>query len=85
MAIDAKTGKTLWVTPSTAAFFYGGNYADGKVIFGGLDNNMYAWDAKTGSSFGHTTLAHGMGNGHQDLAQQTDWSSNITKIPTSMP
>lgn len=48
IAIDVRTGNTLWATPTTAQFFYRGTYCDGKVIFGGLDNNMHAWNATTG-------------------------------------
>jgi outer membrane protein assembly factor BamB len=48
-AVDAATGKTLWSTPTTGAFWYGGCYIDGKFIQGGLDNNMHAWDADTGN------------------------------------
>jgi outer membrane protein assembly factor BamB len=47
--IDAKTGNVIWQSPSTStSHIYGGVYIDGKVIHGGLDNNMYAWNATTG-------------------------------------
>jgi outer membrane protein assembly factor BamB len=47
--IDAKTGVTLWESPTTSTSqIYGGVYIDGKIIHGGLDNNMHAWDAETG-------------------------------------
>jgi outer membrane protein assembly factor BamB len=46
--INAKTGKTIWQTPVTSTFTYGMSYIDGKVIHGGLDGNMRAWNITTG-------------------------------------
>ncbi len=47
--IDARTGVTLWESPTTTTSqIYAGVYIDGKVIHGGLDNNMHCWDAETG-------------------------------------
>jgi outer membrane protein assembly factor BamB len=48
ICIDAKTGTTLWITPTTGGFVYGGSYIDGKFIHGALDNSMHCWDANTG-------------------------------------
>jgi len=48
ICIDALTGTTLWTTPSTGGFLYGGTLVDGKFVHGVLDNNMHAWDASTG-------------------------------------
>ena len=47
--IDARTGITIWESPTTStAQGYQGVFIDGKIIHGGLDNNMHAWDAVTG-------------------------------------
>ena len=46
--LNATTGKVIWKTPVTSTFTYGMTYYDGKVIHGGLDGNMRAWDIKTG-------------------------------------
>jgi outer membrane protein assembly factor BamB len=46
--IDALTGNTLWITPSTDRVGYGGSYIDGKFIHGALDSDMHCWDANTG-------------------------------------
>jgi outer membrane protein assembly factor BamB len=48
ICVDALTGDTLWMAPTTSAFFYGGCFVDGTFIHGGLDNNMHCWDADTG-------------------------------------
>lgn len=48
-AIDARTGVTIWQSPTTStAQNYPGVYIDGKIIHGGLDNNMHCWNAETG-------------------------------------
>jgi len=48
ICIDALTGTTLWITPSTGYISFGASYIDGKFIHGALDNNMHCWDADTG-------------------------------------
>jgi len=48
VCVDAKTGTTVWQQPTTGGAFYSASFTDGKFIWGGLDNNMRAWDANTG-------------------------------------
>ncbi len=47
-AIDARTGTQIWKVGVTTSFIYGMSYYEGKIIHGGLDNNMRAWNANTG-------------------------------------
>lgn len=48
-ALDAKTGKVLWVTPTKGPMIFTGAYADGIYFKGGSDDNtMYAFNATTG-------------------------------------
>ncbi len=49
VALDAKTGATVWDTNTKASMVFSGAYADGKFFRGGAhDNTFYAFDANTG-------------------------------------
>ena len=49
-ALDAKTGKILWSTPTKGPMIFTGAYADGLYFKGGSDDNtMYAFNATTGN------------------------------------
>ena len=49
MALDAKTGETLWDTETKAAMAFSGSYYQGKFLRGGeLDNTFYCFDADSG-------------------------------------
>ncbi len=48
-ALDAKTGKILWSTPTRGPMIFTGAYADGLYLKGGSDDNtMYCFNASTG-------------------------------------
>jgi len=47
--IDVRTGNILWIGRHSSEATYGATYADGKVFWGGLDNNLRCWDANTGA------------------------------------
>jgi outer membrane protein assembly factor BamB len=46
--IDAKNGNTIWTTPTKDSMGYGSSYIDGKIVHGGLDGYMHAWNIHTG-------------------------------------
>jgi outer membrane protein assembly factor BamB len=49
MAIDAKTGKVLWTTPTKTAMIFTGSYYQGMFLRGGTDDNtMYCFNATNG-------------------------------------
>jgi outer membrane protein assembly factor BamB len=49
LALDAKTGKILWTTPTKGPMIFTGAYADGLYFKGGSDDNtMYAFNASNG-------------------------------------
>jgi outer membrane protein assembly factor BamB len=49
MAIDAKTGKVLWTTPTKTAMIFTGSYYQGVFLRGGTDDNtMYCFNATNG-------------------------------------
>jgi outer membrane protein assembly factor BamB len=49
-ALDAKTGKVLWSTPTKGPMIFTGAYADGLYFKGGSDDNtMYAFNATNGN------------------------------------
>ena len=49
LALDAKTGKILWSTPTKGPMIFTGAYADGLYFKGGSDDNtMYCFNASTG-------------------------------------
>ncbi|HSV49734.1 MAG TPA: PQQ-binding-like beta-propeller repeat protein, partial [Candidatus Acidoferrales bacterium] len=48
-ALNAKTGKVIWTTPTKGPMIFTGSYADGIYFKGGSDDNtMYAFNASTG-------------------------------------
>ena len=49
-ALDARTGKVLWTTPTKGPMIFTGAYADGIYFKGGSDDNtMYAFNATNGN------------------------------------
>jgi eukaryotic-like serine/threonine-protein kinase len=49
IALDAKTGKTVWTTNTKGPMIFNGAYADGRFFRGGTDDNtMYAFNATNG-------------------------------------
>jgi outer membrane protein assembly factor BamB len=49
LALDAKTGRILWCTPTKGPVIFTGVYAEGMYFKGGSDDNtMYAFNASTG-------------------------------------
>ena len=49
MALDAKTGKVLWVTETKGMMTFSGSYYEGKFLKAGEhDNTFYCFDAYTG-------------------------------------
>ena len=46
--IDATNGNTLWTTPTKDSMGYGSSYIDGKIVHGGLDGAIHAWNIHTG-------------------------------------
>jgi outer membrane protein assembly factor BamB len=50
MAIDAKTGRVLWTTPTKTAMIFTGSYFEGTFLRGGTDDNtMYCFNATNGA------------------------------------
>jgi len=48
-ALDAKTGKVIWATPTKGPMIFTGSYAEGMYFKGGSDDNtMYCFNATTG-------------------------------------
>ena len=51
MAIDAKTGKVLWSTPTKSPMIFSGSYYQGRFLRGGTDDNtMYCFNATNGET-----------------------------------
>ena len=49
MALDAKTGKVIWITNTKGPMVFTGAYSDGMYFKGGTDDNtMYAFNADSG-------------------------------------
>jgi len=50
LALDARTGRVLWDTPTKSAMLFSGAYSDGRFIRAGShDNTLYCFNASTGT------------------------------------